>query len=250
MASPLPWEGQGSNEGALPLRACSVVSSKKFLFLCNSIVPSGGQPSPRHAPTSLPGREDWDGVVGRGAGSGRSRLGRSGEKASGFSPALLSALALALASVPSSFPSPTLPLSRFFPTTLSLPLNLSCSRLRLCSSLSWVLSHFHFPWLSPSLPRSVSLFLSFSALLTPPGVPVSPPNSPALSCLRASFLQASPQVVPPAPQPALPPSVLPQGLTIPCPGPPCAPHFRLSPSKGRSLSERMSELQCKGPDTD
>ena len=184
--------------------------------------------------------------MGRGMGSGRSRLGRSGEKPSGFSPALLSAPCGSGSGL--CLPHPLLP-PLFAPFLLSPHHPLSSSESLLFSP-SCV-----FPSVLGALSLALSLAFSFTALvllslpvlLTCPSVPVSPPNSPALSCLKASFLQASPQVIPPAPQPAPPPSVLPQGLTIPHLGPPCAPYFCLSPSQGRSLSRRECQ-SCSGRD--
>ena len=78
--------------------------------------------------------------------------------------------------------------NKIFIITLSLPLNLSCSLLRVCSPLSWVLSHLHFPWLSPSLPWSFSLSLFCSPVPVSPSLPLTLQHSPAWKPASCSHL--------------------------------------------------------------
>ena len=139
------------------------------------------QPPPCPPPPSW-ASEDWGGVVGRGSGSGRSRLGRSGEKPSDFSSALLSAPRGSGSGL--GLPHPLLP-RLFAPFLLSPHHPLSSSESFLFSPLCVFLS------VLGALSHSLSLAFSFTALvllsfplflpplLPAPGVPLSPSNSPA-----------------------------------------------------------------------
>lgn len=180
MASPLPREGQSSNRGALPLRACSVVSSK---ISCNCPQWRADQPPPCPPPPSW-ASEDWGGVVGSGAGSGGQGWGGLG-RSPGFSPALLSAPHGSGSGL--GLPHPLLPplfapflLSPHHPLSSSESFLFSPSCVFLCPGRSLTFTFLGF--LLHCL-VSFSLFLSFSLLCSPlpvsPSLPLTLQHSPA-----------------------------------------------------------------------
>ena len=257
MVSPLPQKGQGSNEGGTSLGGL-FCSSSKSSCLC----PVGSSPVEDRLATAMPlppslASKAWGEGAGRGPGSEKARPVRTGEKFSGFSPALLSAprgsgLALPHPFFPSYSPPPPPPLS---PLLCVLPLSSSesllvlsflscvCVSLPLCPGRSLTFTFLGF-LLCRFFP---SLFSSLPPLLPPPrpSLPLTFQHCPATD---PAVLQASPQAVPPAPQPAPPPPVPPQALTIPV-QPLHAPHFLpVSLQRQASVQHRMSELQCEGPD--